>query len=69
MRSEERDEYLIRLTKMVWGFKTSLSGKLTIPDGTAASQAELYKNIDPKNAKAIIAANHLPNRAMHNITT
>ena len=34
-----------------------------------AFQAELYKNIDPETAKAIIAATHRPNRAMHEIST
>ena len=54
---------------MLWAFKISLVEKLPNTDDEAVFQAELYKNIDPENAKEIIAANHRPNRAMYDIIT
>ena len=67
--AEERDEALSRLAKMVWAFQRSLARQLSNPDDEAAFQAELYEKIDPETAKAIIAATHRPNRAMHEIST
>ena len=38
------------------------------PDDKAAFQDKIYEKIDPETAKAIIAATHHPNRAMHKIS-
>ena len=54
---------------MVWAFQRILSGKFYNPDDKAEFQAELYKNVDPKNAKAIISVNHRPNCSMNKIIT
>ena len=47
----------------------SLARKLYNLDNEVKFQAELYKKIEPKNAKAIIEKTHLPNCAMHKIST
>ena len=46
---------------MVWAFQRIISGQLYNPDKEADFQDKVYKNIDPKTAKAIIAATPLPN--------
>ena len=69
MRSEERDELLSRLVKILSDFHSSLARQLSNPDNKATFQAELYENIDPETAKAIIAANYHPNCDIHEIST
>ena len=54
---------------MVWAFHRSLSGQLSSPEDKSTFQSELYENIDPETAKAIIAATYCPNRAMNKIIT
>ena len=54
---------------MAWDFQRRLARQLSNPDIEASFQSDLYKNINPKTAKAIIAATHHPNRDMHNIST
>ena len=66
--TEERDEVLSLLVRMVWAFKSILARHFSNPDDKAAVQAEIYENINPKTAKAIIAATHRPNCAMYKIT-
>ena len=68
MSAIERDEALSLLAKMVWVFQRIISGQLSNLDNDAAFQADLYENIDPKNSKAITAAIHHPNFAMHKIS-
>ena len=67
--SEERDELLSRLVKIVWAFQRSLARQMSKPDNKASFQAGLYKNINPKTTKAIIAETRRPNFSMHNIST
>ena len=69
MRSEERDKLLSRLVKILSDFHSSLARQLSNPDNKATFQAELYENIDPETAKAIIAANYHPNCDIHEIST
>ena len=45
--SEERDDTLSRLVKMVWDFQIILARHLYNPDNEAVFQADLYKNINP----------------------
>ena len=66
--AEERDEALSRFSKMVWAFQRSLSRPFSNLDDKAEFQAKLYKNIDPKTAKAIIASTHCPNNDIHKIS-
>ena len=54
---------------MVWDFHRSLYGQLSKLEEEAAFQDNLYKNIEPKTAKAIIAATHHLNNAIHKIIT
>ena len=63
------DEALSWLAKMAWYFQRNLARKLSNPDNEASFQANLYKNMNPKTAKDIIAATHHPNSAMHKIST
>ena len=65
----EIDEVLSLLAKLVWYFYRILAGKLSNPDNKAEFQADLYEKMDPETAKYIISANHLPNRAMHELST
>ena len=67
--TKERDAVLSRLAKIIWDFQSSLYGKLSNLDNKAAFQANIYKNIDPETAKAIIAETHCPNDAMQDIST
>ena len=53
------------MDNIVWAFQRILDGKMSNLDEEAVFQSELYKNIDPNTAKAIIAATHLPNCDMH----
>ena len=46
----------------------SLARQFSNPDNKAAFQAELYENIDPETAKAVIAATRCPNCDMHKIS-
>ena len=69
MSAEDIDEELSRLTKMVWDFQRSLSRQFSNLNDEAAFQAELYENIDPETAYAIIAATHIPNSSMHEVRT
>ena len=67
--TEEIDEALSWLDKMVRAFQWSLYGKLSNLDNKAAFQSELYKYIYSNTVKAIIAVSHRPNCAMHEIST
>ena len=53
---------------MVWEFQKSLAGKFSNPYDEVEFQAKIYKKIDLKTAKAIIAATHNPNRFMKKIS-
>ena len=68
VREVERDESLSLLANMVWIFQKIVSGQLSNLYNVSAFQADLYENIDPKNSRAIIAATHHPNCAMHKIS-
>ena len=68
MSGEERYEVLSKIFKMAWAFQARLAIKLSNLDNRAAFQAEIYKNIKPDTAKAIIAETCRPNHAMHNIS-
>ena len=57
------------LAKMVWDFHMILVGQLSNPDDEAVFQDDLYKIIDPKTTKAIVAATHHPYSNMHEIVT
>ena len=46
-----------------------LVGQLSNPDDEAVFQDDLYKIIDPKTTKAIVAATHHPYSNMHEIVT
>ena len=50
VRAKERDEELIQLDNMVWGFHRDIYGQLSNPDNEAEFQTDLYKNIDPETA-------------------
>ena len=54
---------------MVWAFQRSLSIKFSNLDDKVVFQAELYENIDPETANAIIAATHFPNCSMQETST
>ena len=53
-----------RLANIVWAFQRILAGQMSNLYEEAVFQAQLYKNIDPDTAKAIIAETHIPNCAM-----
>ena len=68
MISEERDEELNQLAKMVWDFQIILARKLYNPNDKAEFQAELNENIDPDTFKPIISETHRPNYVMQKIS-
>ena len=67
--TEDRDEASILLVKIVWAFQRIRDRQLSNLDDDSVFQDEIYKNIDPKTANAIIVATHCPKSAMHNIST
>ena len=56
VRSEEIDDALSQLAKMVWAFHSIIAGQFSNPDYKAAFQAELYEHINPNTARAIVVA-------------
>ena len=66
--AEEKDEAFSRLGNALWAFKRSLDRQWYKLKNKAAFQAELYENIDPETAKAVIAATRCPNCDMHKIS-
>ena len=69
MIAEDIYEALILLAKIVLAFQRILAGQFTNPYDEAGFQANLFGNIDPDTAKAVIVVTHCPNRTMHKINT
>ena len=53
---------------MVWDFQRIIAGKISNLEDEAAFQADLYKNIDPRTAREIIAVTNHTNRDMQKIS-